>query len=158
MMRKIFLNVALGPGAVVGFLFFASGGPLFAQPAGDASGDDSGVARMKVMARNARSFKLTVSDKPVLLLAEPIFRYDDKARNIQDSTIWAWGASGRPSAVLKLEVNPARPTDRHWLYSIVSLSRETTVGNGPRGSPALSCWISPRHPRRLEPNPSASDR
>ena len=121
-MRKMVSTVSLGLGAVVGFVFFASAGPLLAHWAGAAAGDDSHAARMKVMTRHAQALKLTESDRPVPLLAEPIFRYDDKARGIQDSTIWAWGPRGRPSAVLKLEVNPARPTDRHWLYGIVSLS------------------------------------
>lgn len=121
-MRNKLATGSFSLGVVVGILSLASGDALSAHRAGGASGDDSAAGRMKVMTRRARSLTLTESGKPVTLLAEPIFRYDDKARGIQDSTIWAWGPSGRPAAVLKLEVNPARPTDRHWLYGIVSLS------------------------------------
>jgi len=111
-----------GIGATVGFWLLASASALFAQQAGQASDDAPRAARMKVMTRCAQSLKVTESDKPVSLLPAPILRYDDKARRIQDSTIWAWGATGRPCAVLKLELNPFRASDRHWLYGIVSLS------------------------------------
>ena len=132
-MRKIHSMISLGQCAVAGLWLFAAGDVLLAQSAGNAPGDDPGAARLKIMTRHARALKLTESEKPVLLMADPIFRYDDKARGIQDSTIWAWGRSGRPSAVLKLEVNPARPTDRHWLYSVVSLSPNPIKVEGDEG-------------------------
>jgi hypothetical protein len=121
-MRRTHLAGSIVLGVFGGILIFVAGRALSAQRAGDASGNASRARLLEVMARQARSLKLTESDKPVLLGADPLFRYDDKARGIEDSTIWAWGVSGRPSAVLKLELNPARPTDRHWLYGIVSLS------------------------------------
>jgi hypothetical protein len=35
---------------------------------------------------------------------DPIYRFDDPARNVLDGTIWAWGRSGRPAALLTLSV------------------------------------------------------
>jgi hypothetical protein len=125
--------LSIGLVAAMGFLSLTSGDRLSAHDAAVAGVDDSAAARLKVMARHARSLAVTESDKPVLLRGEPIFRYDDKARGIQDSTIWAWGAGGRPAAILKLEVNPARPTDRHWLYGIVSLSSSLIKVEGDEG-------------------------
>ena len=104
-MRKTVSMVSPCLAAVAGLGFLASGSNLVAQPAGQAAGDQR-AARLKVMKRCAQSLKVTESDKPVSLVAEPILRYDDKARVIQDSTIWAWGATGRPRAVLKLESQP----------------------------------------------------
>ena len=40
-------------------------------------------------------------------LAEPLYRYDDPARRYSDGTVWAWGPSGRPSALLTLSMQPS---------------------------------------------------
>jgi hypothetical protein len=108
--------------AVVGLWFLQSGSALSAQQASQPTAEQPRAARLKVMTRCAQSLKVTEADKPVALAVNPILRYDDTARRIQDSTIWAWGTTGRPKALLKLELNPFRPSDRHWLYGVVSLS------------------------------------
>ncbi len=51
-------------------------------------------------------------------------------RAIQDSSLWAWGTGGRPAAILKLESNRARPSERHWLYGIVSLAANPITVEG----------------------------
>ena len=112
------------------------------------------------MKRCAQSLKVTESDKPVSLVAEPILRYDDKARVIQDSTIWAWGATGRPRAVLKLELNPfGRPIvtgfrDRLALAHADQGPGRRGVGMVRKQARARRAAISPRH--RPPPQPKLS--
>jgi hypothetical protein len=55
-------------------------------------------------------------------LGEPLMRYSDIAREIYDSTLWAWGERGRPAALMKVEYYPQAPGGPHWLYGMVSLS------------------------------------
>jgi hypothetical protein len=37
---------------------------------------------------------------------EPVLRYTDNTRKLYDSTIWIWGATGRPSAAMAIEFYP----------------------------------------------------
>lgn len=104
-----------------------------ARGAEQAAEKQAGGARLKTMKDHAASIRLTQRDRPVPLREEPIFRYDDTAREIKDSTLWAWGNTGRPAAVLKLEGNPARPSERHWLYGIVSLAPDPITASGAGG-------------------------
>jgi hypothetical protein len=41
------------------------------------------------------------------LIPEPIYRFDDPARTFSDGTIWAFGKSGRPGAMLCLSLEKA---------------------------------------------------
>lgn len=114
--------------------------PSHAQQVGTpaAPGNVPSPARVRAMAQHARSIRVTVSGSPaaagpVALIPEPILRYDDKARNIFDSTLWVWGPGGRPAAVLKVEDYPHRPVDSRWLYGIVSVSTDLITVDGDEG-------------------------
>lgn len=124
-----------GPAALAGLLALAVSGILHAQQKDDAPASGaSSPARVSAMARHARSIKVTELDKPVALLAEPILRYDDKPRNIFDATLWAWGPpQGRPTAILKVEEYPSRPSDSRWVYGIVALAPERITVKGEDG-------------------------
>jgi hypothetical protein len=65
------------------------------------------------------------SGKPVALVPEPIFRYDDPPRHIEDATLWVFGHPGRPTAALKMEIYPNR-----GLYGLVALSPGMITADG----------------------------
>ena len=123
---------ACRPGLVL-LLALASTAPLRAQPAGG----DPGAARLKVMERHARSIKVAGIDPagPIPLLAEPLLRYDDRPRHLHDATLWAWGATGRPAAVLKVEDYADFPAEIRWIYGLASLTpgRIAAEVEGPEG-------------------------
>lgn len=52
----------------------------------------------------------------------PIFRYDDQPRKILDGTLWAWGQSGRPVALCKVEDYISNEGNRLWVHCLASLS------------------------------------
>jgi hypothetical protein len=91
-----------------------------------AAEDDSAAFRetMRKLAAAIRLSELTGErpGPPIPLRPEPLLRYGDEARDIHDSTLWAWGGDGRPVAVLKVERLPALPAGRRWIEGIVSLS------------------------------------
>jgi hypothetical protein len=55
-------------------------------------------------------------------MPEPIFRFDDPARRFSDGTIWAWGRTGRPAAVLTLAQARAAGDGSLWLTELTSLA------------------------------------
>ena len=66
---------------------------------------DSSAARLKEMTELARGLTLAGADgKALELRPEPIVRYDDQPRYIEDATLWALGGKGRPAGVLKVEL------------------------------------------------------
>lgn len=56
--------------------------------------------------------------------AEPLLRYTDNTRLTSDSTLWLWGATGRPLAIVAIEHYPKNPDMKHWLCEVASLSDE----------------------------------
>ena len=59
------------------------------------------------------------------LISEPIYRFDDPARLFSDGTIWAFGKSGRPDALLCLSLEKNARGELKWIHELTSLS------NGP---------------------------
>ena len=57
-----------------------------------------------------RENRLAGARRKLERLAEPVYRFDDPARQYSDGTVWAWGRSGRPAALLTLSKDraPAR--------------------------------------------------
>jgi hypothetical protein len=95
--------------------------------AGDGpQGSDSRVARLDAMRAIADSVLVagTSSGAGVRLkrLAEPVYRFDDPARQFSDGTVWAWSRSGRPDCLLTL--SKARPPEGglRWLAELTSLA------------------------------------
>jgi len=118
--------------------------------------DDDTAAQREAMAAMARAIKVSElageTPGPALpLRPNPLLRYGDEARNIFDSSLWAWGATGRPAAVLKVERLPKQVPRRRWIEAVVSLSPRrvvvtfhdgrswTALGSRPSVKRTLSC-------------------
>src|SRR5262245_48312421 len=61
---------------------------------------------------------------PVARSSEPVLRYIDSTRLTFDSTLWIYGAMGRPAAIVAVEHYPKNPDMKHWLCEVASLSDE----------------------------------
>jgi hypothetical protein len=95
--------------------------------AGDGpQGADSQAERLRAMRELADGVKMQIvsSAPPQKLerLAEPIYRFDDPARRFFDGTVWAWGRSGRPAALLTLAKQRATTGGYLWLAELTSLA------------------------------------
>jgi hypothetical protein len=55
-------------------------------------------------------------------LPDPLFRLNDPARQYADGTIWAWGRSGRPAALLTLAKEKTPTGGFNWLHELASLA------------------------------------
>jgi hypothetical protein len=81
------------------------------------------LQRMRNIATSIKIFELADGvRKPAELVDEPVLRYTDNTRKLYDSTIWVWGSSGRPSAIMAVEYYPERRREQKWLFEIASLS------------------------------------
>lgn len=56
--------------------------------------------------------------------SEPVLRYTDSTRVTSDSTLWIWGPTGRPAAIVAIEYYPKNPDMKRWLCEVASLSSE----------------------------------
>jgi hypothetical protein len=71
-------------------------------------------------------------------LAEPVYRFDDPARQNLDGTVWAWGRSGRPAALLTFAKTRAPDGSFRWLGELTSLgasSKRSKTSDFGEGSP-----------------------
>jgi len=106
-------------------LLLVTGGASAQEPADSADARAAHLARMKGV---AAEFKLlAAADRPeskVELAKEPVLRYADSTRQTHESSLWIFGAKGRPSAVLVIEYYAGEPRGERWLYEIASLSTE----------------------------------
>jgi hypothetical protein len=55
-------------------------------------------------------------------MAEPVYRFNDPARVFSDGTVWAWGRSGRPVALLTLASGRGPQGGPYWLGELTSLA------------------------------------
>jgi hypothetical protein len=55
-------------------------------------------------------------------LPEPVYRFDDPARQYSDGTVWVWGQSGRPAALLTLSEDRASAEGHRWIAEMTSLA------------------------------------
>jgi len=78
------------------------------------------------MRRIASDVKLLVNDdgaaRPVEMIPEPLFRFNDPARDFSDGSIWGYGRKGRPIALLSLSLHSGDGGALGWLYESNSLS------------------------------------
>jgi hypothetical protein len=78
------------------------------------------------MRQRAAAVSVTTLDgepaTPQTLREEPLFRYSDPRRQILDATLWGWGSSGRPVALMKAEAYPDERNGTRWVYCLASLS------------------------------------
>lgn len=90
--------------------------------------EDSSAARLREMARLAGAVAIKRVDaggKSAELAPDPVFRYDDQPRRIEDATLWVFGRAGRPAAALKVEIYP-----NHGVEGLVSLSPGLITAEG----------------------------
>jgi len=152
------ISSACQPGLAL-LLTLAAVTPLPARQAGVPAGDEPGATRLKVMERHARSLKVAeVDSAPIPLMAEPLLRYDDRPRHLHDATLWAWGTTGRPAAVLKVEDYADFPAEIRWIYGLAALAtgRIAVEVEGPEGwrwtssRPGLDLRVVPGAPAPAE--------
>jgi hypothetical protein len=87
---------------------------------------DSRSARLEAMRAFAAGVTMVESSsgarRVLERLAEPVYRFDDPARQNLDGTVWAWGRSGRPAALLTLAKTRAPDGSFRWLGELTSLA------------------------------------
>lgn len=90
-------------------------------PAPAAAKEDAQAERRSQMERMAKAYRAVTieGDKrsPLELASKPLHRWNDPTREFSDATLWAWRASGRPVAVMTIELYPDR-----WSLEFVSLA------------------------------------
>lgn len=73
---------------------------------------------------------------------DPVYRFVDPARRMSDGTVWAWGRTGRPAAILTVAPETTPAGEQRWLGEMTSLApcplAASVPGNGfwapePRG-------------------------
>lgn len=87
---------------------------------------DDAVARareMKRLVQPLKGFKIEKDKRaPVELLEEPLVRWSDPTRENGDGSLWAFGRTGRPIAVVAVELYPHHERGELWAHEFVSLS------------------------------------
>jgi len=88
-------------------------------------------ARLKAMHAIAERFKVQVTEgdqqRAVSLMADPLLRFNDPAREFHDATLWGWGEKGRPLCLLTIE----QYGERSW-FECISLANLTSDTSGPQ--------------------------
>ncbi len=82
------------------------------------------AARSAAMRKLARAITLAPAPAGTKseLISEPIYRFDDPARLFSDGTVWAFGKSGRPDALLCLSLEKNDRGQLKWIHELTSLS------------------------------------
>src|SRR5262245_17736605 len=62
--------------------------------------------------------------KPLVRIDEPVLRYTDNTRLTTDSSLWIFGAAGRPTAIVAIEHYPKGADAKRWICEVASLSNE----------------------------------
>ena len=83
------------------------------------------AAQLQTMREFAQAVRISRpgdgSQAEAQMIAQPLFRFNDNARNFADGTIWAWGRSGRPAAVMTV-ASSKTPRGIDWTREMTSLS------------------------------------
>jgi hypothetical protein len=95
--------------------------------AGDGpKGADQPVERLRVMRAMADGITMEPTSSGARLglerLPEPVYRFDDPARQHSDGTVWLWCRSGRPAALLTLSKDRSPSEGLRWIYELTSMS------------------------------------
>jgi hypothetical protein len=64
-------------------------------------------------------------------LAEPVYRFDDPARQYSDGTVWVWCRSGRPAALLTLSKDRSPAEGLRWIAELTSMAPGPISGTVP---------------------------
>jgi hypothetical protein len=89
--------------------------------------DDDRVARLAEMKQIAGTFRAAAIDRgaetDVPQILEPLHRWSDPTRENSDGALWAWRATGRPIAIMAIELYPRdRNFGTVWALEFTSLS------------------------------------
>ena len=96
-------------------------------PSQSASDVETSDEFLEIMRRRATGLSVsTIPDTPKTheLVSTPVFRYSDERRNMLDGTLWRWGTTGRPVALMKVELYPTAGRGTRWVHCLASLSDE----------------------------------
>jgi hypothetical protein len=119
-------------------------------------GPSTSSARSGAMRELARAISLAPATTAAKseLISEPIYRFDDPARRFSDGTIWAFGKSGRPDALLCLSLEKNDRGQLKWIHELTSLSSGLVAASSRHGS---GPWIwNPKEPGIIhQPIPKA---
>lgn len=80
---------------------------------------------LKAMQARAQETQLSITNDPqanIQIVKNPVFRYSDELRGIEDAGIWIWTDRGRPVSAMKIEHYKPGVHPRPWLYCFTSLS------------------------------------
>ncbi len=117
------------PALVALLIVLGVAGPwtLAQAPASPDAKEDARAARLAEMKQIAGSFQAVAIDgnsrTPAALAREPLYRWTDPTRENSDGTLWAWRSSGRPIAVLAVELYPQNQAfGAVWAMEFTSLS------------------------------------
>jgi len=94
-------------------------------------------------------------------LAEPIYRFDDPARQFSNGSVWAWGRSGRPAALLTLAKERATAGGYQWLIELTSLAPgpiSATVSEIGTWQPSTAGVVMRNFPKAPSPGEGATTR
>jgi hypothetical protein len=90
-------------------------------------------AAMRELARAIRLVPATAGTKSELI-PDPIYRFDDPARRFSDGTLWAFGKSGRPDALLCLSLEKDDRGRLKWIHELTALSGGAVAASSLHGS------------------------
>lgn len=127
------LDASLVPRLVPAFVAMlialgAAGRPVSGQAADrPAAKEDDRVARLAEMQQIAGTFRAAAIDggtrTSVAQVLEPLHRWTDPTRENSDGALWAWRSSGRPIAVMTIELYPQNKAfGTVWALEFTSLS------------------------------------
>lgn len=121
---------------------------VIASVCGEESKSSKRSAEMREI---AHSIAIARGDRAgVRPLEEPIYRFDDPTRDFSDGTVWAFGETGRPPALLTISLKKYPPKTIFWLLEF------TSIADGPvRVDGARSPWSPERPGIEVRPIPDA---
>ena len=114
---------------------------------------------MAAMRRIGTSLEVTVSDdkgsRELDAIPDALFRTQDAEREEFDGTIWGYGKTGRPSALLTLVLVPNGVGNYKWLYEFNSLTKHSVTARIPNYPVSWSTRTSGLEMKDIPDAPSA---
>jgi hypothetical protein len=104
---------------------------------GDEPNREAQIAGMRRIAEGLKVAVIHEGPEETEMIADPLFRFNDPARDFSDGSIWGFGKKGRPAALLSLSLHPNEGT-LGWLYEINSLSSRSVQA----AIPGMPNWSS----------------
>ncbi len=133
-MKRHLLAGSLGT-SLLGLVLIAATTTVMAEDESKAE-RSRGAERLAEMKQKAQSVQVFAADGTTELhmVAEPVLRFSDPAREFSDATIWALGERGRPVALMSME---RYENQNKWWCELVALSpnKFTVVTPGWKWSP-----------------------